>query len=160
MLVVCSYTAIGALEIIRGPQTIFNATVGGSASFECIINDEYYIPRWNIGGRDYDVTTLPIGHYYEQESYSKILTVRPVLQLMNNTCFYCYLSLPGGRQESSRAKLIIYSDPSSFNSRSTPTETTISRQRSTAISIQIQTLAKESKQRSAPGTDTATTQKQ
>ncbi|CAI8033942.1 hypothetical protein GBAR_LOCUS19133, partial [Geodia barretti] len=78
--------SLGA-EIISGPQTVSNATLGGTASFECIINSELALPRWNINGIDYTVTRLPAGFQFESDSFSKVLTVSPVQQEMNNWCF-------------------------------------------------------------------------
>ena len=93
---------------MRGPQTVPNATLGGTASFECIINSDFVLPRWNINGIGFTITHLPSGFYFENNLHSKVLTVNPVQQEMNNTCIYCYLLLYDGRIESSaQAKLII-----------------------------------------------------
>ncbi|CAI8033941.1 hypothetical protein GBAR_LOCUS19133, partial [Geodia barretti] len=78
-----------------------------TASFECIINSELALPRWNINGIDYTVTRLPAGFQFESDSFSKVLTVSPVQQEMNNWCFYCFLLFVDDRVESTRAKLII-----------------------------------------------------
>ena len=113
----CLLLCLGTFQILRGPLNISNATLGGSARFECIINDEDVAPRWNIARRDYDVATLPNEHSYQQNSFSKVLTVSPLQQQMNNTYYYCYIfSLLTGRLESSRAKLIIRSTPVHFSS--------------------------------------------
>ena len=99
---------IPGAEIIRGPQTVSNATLGGTASFECIINSELALPRWNINGIDYTVTRLPAGIQFESNSFYKVLTVSSVQQEMNNWCFYCFLLFVNDdRVESTRAKLII-----------------------------------------------------
>ena len=84
-----------------------NATVNGSASFECIIDSESALPRWNINGIDYTVTRLPAGFDFESNYFSKVLIVSSVQPEMNNWCFYCFLLFVDGRVESSRAKLII-----------------------------------------------------
>ena len=98
---------MAGVEIIRGPETVTNATVGGIAKFVCIINSESDLPWWNIDGYDIDVTNLPPGLQFESNGFSKILTVNPVLQVLNNSCFYCYLLFYDSRIESLRAKLII-----------------------------------------------------
>ena len=85
-------------------------------------------PRWNINGTNFTVTNLPVGFQFERNSYSKVLTVNPVRQEMNNWCFYCFLLLTSsGRVESTRAKLIIRSPtetPSYYTFRSTASSVT------------------------------------
>ena len=100
---------LAGVEIIRGPLNVSNATVGGVANFECILSSESTSPRWNINGIDFTVTNLPTGYEFESNSNSKVLTVNPVQQNMNNSCIYCFLLFIGGRVESTRAKLIIQS---------------------------------------------------
>ena len=114
------------IEIVGDPQTIPNATIGGTASFECIINSETVLPSWNINGIDFSVTELPPGVSFDSNSFSKVLTVSPVTKEMNNSCFYCFLLLINGREESSRAKLIIRPPTLSHNiiSRIIPVSTT------------------------------------
>ena len=64
-----------AVEIVRGPQTVPNATIGGSAKFECIIDSDSVLPWWNINGYGYTVTHLPDGFYFENNFHSKVLTI-------------------------------------------------------------------------------------
>ena len=145
---------LGALQIIRGPRNISNATLGGSAMFECIIDNEHIIPRWNIAGRDYDVSSLPIRHSYQQNSFSKVLTVSPLVQEMNNSCFYCYILFNGGRMESTAAKLIIQSIPiqaSSFQFQLQSTTSLSSSSSSSSLSALPSSLA-HVLPRSTPGT--------
>ena len=103
------------MEIIRGPLNVSNATVGGVANFECILSSESTSPRWNINGIDFTVTNLPTDFHFESNSNSKVLTVNPVRQEMNNSCIYCFLLFIGGRVESTRAKLIIQSPTETFS---------------------------------------------
>ena len=119
---VFSYTV--GVEITRGPLNVSNAIVGGTASFECILNSTSLFPRWNINGYNFTVTNLPVGFQFESNSYSKVLTVNPVRQEMNNWCFYCFIIFSSERIESSRAKLTIQSPTetsSYYTFRSTPT---------------------------------------
>ena len=95
------------MEIIRGPLTVYDALIGGTAHFECIINSVSVFPRWNIDGIDFTVTNLPVGFEFESDSYSKILTLDPVREEMNNSVFYCFLQQINSRLESTKAKLII-----------------------------------------------------
>ena len=96
------------MEIVRGPQTVPNATIGGSARFECVIDSDSVLPRWNINGYGYTITHLPDGFYFENNFHSKVLIINPVQQKMNNTIIYCYLEFFNGRVErSTQAELII-----------------------------------------------------
>ena len=96
------------MQIIGSPRTVTNATLGGTALFECILDSVFALPAWNINGNDYQVTKLPLGHTFISESYSKVLLVGPLNAAMNNSCYYCYVvNYQGIRLESSRAKLII-----------------------------------------------------
>ena len=97
------------MEIVSGPQTAPNATIGGSARFECIIDSDSVLPWWNINGYGYTVTHLPDGFYFENNFHSKMLIINPVQQEMNNTIIYCYLVLNGQVEKSTEAKLIIQS---------------------------------------------------
>ena len=111
------YTTSVAVKIVRGPQTVPNATLGGTASFECIINSDSVLPRWSINGIGFTITHLPSGFYFENNLHSKVLTVNPVQQEKNNTNIYCYLLLYDGRIErSTQAKLIIQSPTPSYTS--------------------------------------------
>ena len=113
------------MEIVRGPLTVPNATIGGTASFECILNSVSAFPLWNINGVDYVVTLLPPGFDFERTSYSNVLSVSPVQPHMNNTCVYCSLLFINDRRvESSRAKLIIPPPIPSYSS-SWQTSTTV-----------------------------------
>ena len=97
-----------AQEIIRGPLTVTDASVGGQARFECILKTESLFPWWSIDGMNFSVTRLPIGFKFENNRTSKVLVVDPVEQELNNSCFLCYVVSPdGSREESSPAKLII-----------------------------------------------------
>ena len=97
-----------AQEIIRGPLTVADASVGGQARFECILKTESLYPWWSIDGMNFSVTRLPIGFKFENNGASKVLVVDPVKQELNNSCFLCYVVSPdGSRGESSPAKLII-----------------------------------------------------
>ena len=124
---------LAGVEIIRGPLNVSNATVGGVANFECILSSESTSPRWNINGIDFTVTNLPTGYDFECNSNSKVLTVNPVRQEMNNSCIYCFLLFIGGRVESTRAKLIIQSptETSSYFTTSKLPSAVIFRQRHT-----------------------------
>ena len=102
------------MEIVRGPLTVPNATIGGTVSFECILSIDA-IPRWNINGNDYIVTHLPPQFNYMSNSNTHVLIVGPVHEGMNNTCIFCYLQLLYGRRESSVAKLIIKSRIPSYS---------------------------------------------
>ena len=95
------------MEIIRGPLNVSNAVIGGTASFECILSSASQFPRWNINGIDFTVTNLPTGFEFESHSYSKVLTVNPVRQEMNNSVFSCFLLFLYERKESARATLVI-----------------------------------------------------
>ena len=109
--------ASAGVEIVRGPQTVPNATLGGTASFECIINSDFVLPRWSINGIGFTITHLPSGFYFENNLHSKVLTVNPVQQEMNDTCIYCYLLFYDGRIErSAQAKLIIQPPTLSYTS--------------------------------------------
>lgn len=97
-----------AQEIIRGPLTVADASVGGQARFECILKTESLFPWWSIDGMNFSVTRLPTGFKFENNGTSKVLVVDPVEQEWNNSCFLCYVVSPdGSREESSPAKLII-----------------------------------------------------
>lgn len=75
--------------------------------FDCQISDPLVSPRWNINGRDYRISDLPLGHEY----VSQMLIIYPVKASMNNSVYYCYVfdSTSEGVVEvkSSRAMLII-----------------------------------------------------
>ena len=101
-----------AQEIIRGPLTVTDASVGGQARFECILKTESLFPWWRIDGINFSVTHLPMGIEFENNGASKVLVVDPVKQELNNSCFLCYVVSPdGSREESSPAKLIIPPPP-------------------------------------------------
>ena len=118
------------MRIVSGPVSVTNATLGGTARFECMLSNRYSYPAWNIDENDYDVTDLPLGYEFKSEGYSKILIVEPLQQAMNNTCYYCFVETYEGRQESSRAKLIflplIYTTATSLSPVSSPVSSAIS----------------------------------
>ena len=102
----------GNLQITSSPQTVSNATLGSTVRFECQTSTASALPEWNINGRDYRVTELPLGYRYESILNSKVLIVSPVEIAMNNSVYYCVLTFytPEGyvRVESERAMIIIY----------------------------------------------------
>ena len=98
------------VQINFSPQSISNAPLGGTARFNCILSSETAYPAWNINGKDYLVTDLPLGYMYtfSSDSYSNELIVGPLNMAMNNSCYYCYvINYQGRRQESAQAKLTI-----------------------------------------------------
>lgn len=96
-----------SVEITSGPRSVTNATVGGNATFECILSSESVSPSWNINGIDYQVTDLPFGYVFRSVSFSKRLIVSSLVEEMNNTSIFCYILTFFGGQESVPAKLII-----------------------------------------------------
>lgn len=109
------------MHITRSPQTISNATLGSTVRFECQINSTSLFPQWNINGRDYIVTDLPLGYEFKSVSYSKVLIVSPVEQAMNNSVYYCFLFVPTPEGlvtvNSSQAMLIIVPLHSGYSSK-------------------------------------------
>lgn len=109
---------LGTVQIVNGPQSILNATLGQTVWFDCILNSEYDDPAWNIDGIDYQTTDLPLGYAFLSSLYSNKLILNSTREEMNNTCYFCYLLTFEGRQESEIAKLTIqpflYTTPSRY----------------------------------------------
>lgn len=141
MMMLCNYTGV---DIISGPVTVPNAILGGIAQFECVLNDEYTLARWNINDVDYSVTSLPLGYYFDVNSFTNILIVNPVREEHNNTCVYCYVrQLNNQRSESSRAKLIIQVHMSSSSIWEVTTTTITTNRHIVATSIITSTVSDE-----------------
>lgn len=78
---------IDSITIIDGPKSVTNASVDGSVDFNCITEGAASPPIWNINGRDYRVTELPLNHKYYSEGY---LEITPISLSMNNSMYFCY----------------------------------------------------------------------
>ena len=78
---------VASLKIIEGPQSVTNASVGGTVDYKCIAEGTASPPNWNINGEDYRVTELPLNHEYHSEGY---LEITPITLSMNNSIYYCY----------------------------------------------------------------------
>lgn len=102
---------IGNVQITSSPQTVTNATLGSTVRFECQTSTTSAIPGWNINGKDYRVTELPLGYDFESIQNSKVLIVSPVEIAMNNSVYFCYLTYFANeehkRTESERATMVI-----------------------------------------------------
>lgn len=55
--------------------------------FKCITEGTVSPPDWDINGRDYRVTELPLYHEYHSEGY---LEITPITLSMNNSIYFCY----------------------------------------------------------------------
>ncbi|CAI8047457.1 hypothetical protein GBAR_LOCUS26223 [Geodia barretti] len=136
VLVFLAFGTVDGLAITRSPQSMRNATIGDIVSFECRLNSKSAHPGWGINGTDYQITDLPLGYSYKEETFTKSLVVGPLVRSMNNTCYYCYIITFGGRYESSRAYLVMEYDTGSdtANSSSRISVTTLWKSEGMAIS--------------------------
>ena len=76
------------MQITRSPQTVTNATIGGTVTFECGFSGTTQSPSWNIDGKDYYTSELQSPHMYDASSMS--LIVSPVEKRLNNSVYYCF----------------------------------------------------------------------
>lgn len=104
---ICFINILGSIEIVRGPVTVSNATIGGTVRFECVLSTDSFYPYWNIDGTDYTPVYIPAAYTYSSNSNEYYLTISTVQESMNNTCFYWFLQLYRDRVNSLPAKLII-----------------------------------------------------
>ena len=82
---------VGSVQILSGPQSVTNATLGGTVRFECVISSITVLPGWNINGTDYRIADLPSGYRFENVEESKVLIVSPVVMALNNSVYFCYI---------------------------------------------------------------------
>lgn len=55
--------------------------------FKCITEGTTSPPSWNINGRDYRMTELPLNHKYYSEGY---LEITQISLAINNSEYYCF----------------------------------------------------------------------
>lgn len=77
---------IAGVKITEGPQSVTNASVGGTVDFYCITEGATSPPNWVIDGKDYRVTELPLDYKY----YEGYLEITSITLSMNNSVYSCY----------------------------------------------------------------------
>ena len=78
---------VASIEIIEGPLSVTNASVGGTVNFKCVTDGAASPPIWNINLMNYRVSDLPLSHEYYSEGYLEIF---PITLPMNNSVYYCF----------------------------------------------------------------------
>ena len=87
ILEISSYLS-GNIQIIHSPQTVTNATIGGTVTFQCVFSGTIESPSWNINGEAHYASELRPPHMYDVSSMSLIIS--PVESGMNNSVYYCF----------------------------------------------------------------------